>query len=100
MISRYKNSYLKIEGVKEKECYNSLSYNELFKLIRYFQLEKRHNFRMFMECLQNQVERGPDWPEGDEIDQAKIKYWKNHLHYETLVDWCFKETTRRTKKTK
>lgn len=100
MLSDFKESYLKLTGITEVECYSALSYNELVKLIRYFQFEKRSNFHLFMECLQKQVEQGSEWLEGDQVDKAKIKHWKNHLHYESLVEWCFRETTRRTGKRK
>ncbi|HYG38515.1 MAG TPA: hypothetical protein VD908_07855 [Cytophagales bacterium] len=100
MISSFKESYDKVVGIKEEECYDCLSYKDLCNLIRCFQSEKRNNFRLFMDCLQKQVEKGSDWPEGDEIDLQKIRYWKQHLHYESLVQWCFKETSKRTLKGK
>lgn len=100
MIVNFKESYENVVGIKEEECLDSLTYNELYKLIRYFQFEKRYYFHSFMECLQKQVDQGSDWPEGDEIDKKKIECWKQYLHYESLVQWCFKETTKRTLKGK
>jgi hypothetical protein len=96
MFSRlFRKSFTKISSIREEDCLELFSKEELYQLVRSFQAEKRYLLNLYLECLEQQLNLKGNDKEVERLETERIQYWKGHMHYEKLVQWIFGELEHR-----
>jgi hypothetical protein len=87
----FRKSFTKINAIKEQDCLDLFSKEELYQLARSFQAEKRYLLNLYLECIEQQLSTKGNDKEIERLEAERIQYWKGHMHYEKLVQWIFGE---------
>lgn len=91
----FKKEYLKLDGIDERECLQSLTKGELKLLMQEFLSNKQFYLHSYLKCVEGDCEIEELGLNDQVLAILQNHCWKEYLYFNEMVNWCEMELEKR-----
>src|SRR5688572_13504062 len=78
----------------EKDFFASVTIEDLYFILQDLQEQKRKYFKTYLSYLEY-IAEATSIEVIEKLSNEKGRFWEKQLHIESLIQWCFKEISKR-----